>query len=238
MKTKTSNGGSNRSRRPRYSLRKHIAFWGLTFEGRDAVFDHEQGAYYVAYLLLHRPAEPIHGMALELKANATYRPLPGESLFRNPQTGVLDALPIDAFLQQRSLRLDDAEAAFALRRTQQKLEAVLDNEDEVESVKTEAMHQLEVIYEFQKKHPTLSRDDAQRAVRAVRAAISRFRDTLVSAVDAHGERHTILRRFGQHLEKTLIIPSARYSKAQDDSTRAGIAGCFVYEPPRNITWHE
>src|SRR5437773_2606819 len=103
MKTKTSNGGSNRSRRPRYSLRKHIAFWALTFEGREAVFDHEQGAYYVAYLLLHQPPEPIHGMALALKTNAIYgvRFDPSaESLFRNPLTGKTEPLPLGATLGQ------------------------------------------------------------------------------------------------------------------------------------------
>ena len=55
---------------PRYALTKHIAFWHLTFNGQKACFDHEQGAYYVAYLLLNPPSEPIHGMALEIKSLA------------------------------------------------------------------------------------------------------------------------------------------------------------------------
>ena len=58
--------------KPQYSIRKHIAFWSLTFDGHEACFDHEQGAYYVAYLLLNPPEEPIHGMALEIKSLAYF----------------------------------------------------------------------------------------------------------------------------------------------------------------------
>src|SRR2546421_7881162 len=73
-----------------YSIRKHIAFWGLTFEGQNAVFDHEQGAYYVAYLLLNPPDEPIHGMALEIKSLAYFHQSPSvpcETFIRDPETG-------------------------------------------------------------------------------------------------------------------------------------------------------
>src|SRR5207253_689512 len=61
-----------------YAITKHTSWWHLTFNGQKAVFDHEQGAFYVAYLLLNPPSEPIHGMALELKANAYFRQSPQE----------------------------------------------------------------------------------------------------------------------------------------------------------------
>ena len=72
---KSDVGGSrsiNRVAKAQYSIRKHIAFWSLTFDGQEACFDHEQGAYYVAYLLLNPPEEPIHGMALEIKSLAYF----------------------------------------------------------------------------------------------------------------------------------------------------------------------
>src|SRR5437016_13779627 len=75
---------------PRYALTKHIAFWHLTFNGQKACFDHEQGAYYVAYLLLNPPSEPIHGMVLELKASAYFGRSPGvacNTFITDPATG-------------------------------------------------------------------------------------------------------------------------------------------------------
>src|SRR5437016_14060208 len=75
---------------PQYAITKHIAFWHLTFNGQKACFDHEQGAYYVAYLLLNPPSEPIHGMALEIKSLAyfgLFSKAACETEIINPSTG-------------------------------------------------------------------------------------------------------------------------------------------------------
>src|ERR1035437_10044355 len=53
----------------RYALRRGLGFWELTFEGQQAIFKHELGALYVACLLLDPPREPIHAVALALKAD-------------------------------------------------------------------------------------------------------------------------------------------------------------------------
>ena len=90
---------------PTYGIRKHLAFWAVDFEGQTAVFDHEKGALYVAYLLLNPPSEPIHGMALELKANAYFRQRPdgpSETLIVDPLTGA--TLTIGAFLIFRDIQ--------------------------------------------------------------------------------------------------------------------------------------
>src|SRR5438105_9449815 len=98
---------------PRFALRKDLGFWQLTFKGRQAVFKHEQGAFYVAYLLLQPPQEPIHGLALAIKVRSIY-----DKSFAVPD-----------IIQQRSLRLDEAEAVWNLRRKQHELEAILEDED-------------------------------------------------------------------------------------------------------------
>src|ERR1039457_3647279 len=54
----------------RYALCRGLGFWELTFEGRHAVFKHEQGALYVVWLLLHPPPEPVHALALALEARS------------------------------------------------------------------------------------------------------------------------------------------------------------------------
>src|SRR6266481_1496711 len=130
---------------PRYSIRKHIAFWAVDFNGQTAVFDHEQGAYYVAYLLLNPPEEPIHGMALEVKSMAyfgEYLRCPGVTEIVNPSTGETMILACDAIFEQRNFALDDADSVRPLRREQLELEAILDNESASEPVKAEVHREL------------------------------------------------------------------------------------------------
>jgi hypothetical protein len=221
-----ANKNMNASRRsPQYSLRKDHGFWQLSFRGHSATFKHEQGACYVAFLLLHPPAEPIHGLALALKTRAFY----------SARTAAMIDAGFDGPIQQRSLALDDAEALHALRRKQLELEAIVDDDDQIEPVKAEALRELEEIYAFQKKHPARARDTAQKAVHAVRTAILRFHDHLAKAVSADGSPHPVLCPFAWHLEQHLLIPSGRYSKSRN-RLRAGLAGCFTYEPPAGVIW--
>src|ERR1051325_4222186 len=126
MKNKSTISSVKRSASPRYALRKELGFWQLTFQGKKAIFKESQGGFYVAYLLLHQPPEPIHGMALALRTNALYG-MSSQSACAthlvDPATGKPVTVESDALLQQRSLCLDEAEAAWALRKKQRQLEA-------------------------------------------------------------------------------------------------------------------
>ena len=115
-----------------YALRRGLGFWELTFDGRQAIFKHELGALYVACLLLDPPSEPIHAVALALKAR---------------ETGGETSGPAEV-IQQRSMGLDDAAAVRALWRRQRALEQVLEDDRESEPVKAEALRELEEITEF------------------------------------------------------------------------------------------
>src|SRR5207253_1689579 len=96
-------------------------------------------------------------------------------------TGAMAPLERGAAIQQRGLGLDDAETARALLRKQRELEVILDDENELEPVKAEALRELEAIIQFQKRHGRRSEDNAQKAVRAVRKAIQRFHLRLARA---------------------------------------------------------
>ena len=63
----------------RHALRRGLGFWELTFEGRQAIFKHEQGALYIACLLLDPPSEPIHAVTLALKAREMGGQAPGQA---------------------------------------------------------------------------------------------------------------------------------------------------------------
>jgi hypothetical protein len=104
---------NSKPRTPKYALRKGLGFWEVTFARRSAVIKHEQGAYYVAYLLLNPPAEPIHGMALALKTANLYGEPVAPIQIVDPATGQPLILDADAAFQQRSLGLEEAEAAGA-----------------------------------------------------------------------------------------------------------------------------
>jgi hypothetical protein len=203
-----------------YALRRGLGFWELTFEGRPAIFKHELGALYVACLLLNPPPEPIHAVALALKAREMDSQAPGPA----------------EVIQQRSMGLDDAAAVRALWRRQRALEAVLEDDREMEPVKAEAVRELEEITEFLRKSPWRSRGGAERCVRAVTRAIKRLHARLARAVDAKGLPHPVLRGFALHLHEYLLVPSGRgggYARAQAGS---GSAGCFTYEPPPGVIW--
>jgi hypothetical protein len=229
---------SNRNKKSVYGIRKHIAFWAVDFEGQTAVFDHEQGAYYVAYLLLNPPSEPMHAMALALKAHVDYEHYTGVSFIIDPFTSKVVPVDREAVIQERNLALDDAEALAGLRRKQLQLEAILEQENESEPVKAEVLAELEGIYDFQKRNPLRATDAAQSVVRAVRRAIIRFHEHLTDSLDPQGRPHPVLRGFAAHLEKCLLIPSARYSKAGHARNRAGAAGYFTYEPTPGIAWEK
>ena len=204
----------------RYALRRGLGYWELTFEGRPAIFKHELGALYVASLLLEPPREPIHAVALALKA----REMSGEPA----GTGEI--------VQQRSLGLDDAAAVRALWRRQRTLEQVIEDDQEIEPVKAEALRELEEVSEFLRKSPWRSRGGAERCVRAVTAAIKRMQRHLAEAVDAAGKPHPVLHAFARHLYEHLLIPSGRGGGYARGWPAATYPGCFTYEPPAGVVW--
>ena len=220
MKTNQQTTDQNHRDGREYTLRRGLGFWELTFEGRQAIFKQELGALYVACLLLDPPPEPIHAVALALKA----REFGGQ------------ALGPAELVQQRSMGLDDAAAVRVLWRRQRALERVLTDEQESEPVKAEALRELEEITEFLRKSPWRSRGGAERCVRAVTRAIKRLHARLAGAVDAKGLPHPVLRAFALHLHEYLLVPSGRgggYARAQASS---GSAGCLTYEPPPGVIW--
>ena len=201
-----------------YALRRDLGCWAVTLAGQQASFKHQQGASYVAWLLLHPPAEPIHAVALALKA----RSLSGEI----PRVA-------EAF-QGRSLGMDDAPAARALWCRQRALERVIEDDRETEPVKAEALRELEEITEFLRQHPWRSRHGAERCVNAVRVAIKRLHASLAQAVEAGGRPHPVLSAFARHLHEHLLVPSGRGGRY----ARARCPGCFTYEPPQGVVWAE
>src|SRR5207247_3115736 len=113
----------------------------------------------------------------------------------DPSTGKSAPLASHARIQERNLALDDAQALRAILRKEKELEAILDDENESEPVKAEALRELEAIAEFQKHHGRRTQDSAQRAARTVRKAIHRFHRHLLAAIGPDGKPHPVLAPF-------------------------------------------
>jgi hypothetical protein len=219
---KTNQAITNRSRPDggQYAMRREADTWEVTFEGRKASFKHELGALYAAYLLQEPPREPLHGVALALKARVKL----GQTVSS------------DEVLQERVMGLEDAAAVRALWRRQRELERILRDRLEIELVKAEAQSELEEITERLRQSPWLSRRGAERCARAVAVAIKRLHAHLAAAVDAEGRPDEVLRGFALHLQEHLLIPSGRGFGRAGKWVASVPSGCFTYEPPQGVGW--
>ena len=215
----------------RYSLRKGLRAWDLVFDGAPAVLRHEQGIVYVAWLLGHPSVEPVH--ALQVIANTHSV---SNAIRKSVEISAPAVSTPHARIQERALGMDDLESIRLLRRKERELEAILASEDEAEPVKAEALRELDQIARQQRHHWRRSEDHAQKSVRAVRRAIIRFYSRLQKATNPEGGPHPVLGPFAEHLDRHLLIPSARYSGLRGSFARSGRVGCFIYEPPAGVIW--
>ena len=120
--------------------------------------------------------------------------------------------------------------------TKTQLETILEDPMQSDQMKADVSRDLESIYAFEKQNRHRTTDMAQKAVRSVRMAIKRLHQRLSVATDQRGKPHPVLVPFAGHLHKYLIVPSARYCSPRGLLARAGLAGCFTYEPPENVVW--
>jgi hypothetical protein len=213
-----------------------LGFWRLTFAGQDAIFKHEQGANYVAYLLLNPPKEPIHALDLCVRLSTPERKGSVITELVDPTSGEVVPLAPGARLQERGLALEDAATMRAVLRTQEQLEALLEDEDRTEPERVEAQRELIALYDYEKKNSRRIRDNAGRAADAVGRAIKRFYENLAVAVEASGRPHPVLRAFAEHIRQHVLIASGRCCVRGGPRPGVGLAGCFTYEPPGGIVW--
>jgi hypothetical protein len=140
-------------------------------------------------------------------------------------------------IQQRNLGLDDAESLRCLRQHEEKLHAIIDDPDQIDPVKEEAIRELKEIYEWMNKNPWRTRDNSQRCVRAVTMAIKRLHKRLSKATTMHRRPDPVLRGFADHILRYILIPSGR--GGIHGGARRGLpisGGCFTYEPPSQALW--
>jgi hypothetical protein len=194
-------------------LRAGCGAWELEFAGGRAVLKGDLGLSYVAYLLLHSGDQPLHAVQLVARVR-------GRSADQD--------LPACEIIQ-RSLGLDAVESSMLLLEQEARLQAVLEDPDALEPVKTEAARHLEELAHFQKTHAFKTTDLAAKVSDSVRKAIRRFLRRLETARDANDLPHPVLGAFAAHLHSHLRLPS----RGSHGSTNAG---CYAYTPPPDTRW--
>ncbi len=197
-----------------YVIRQGLRVWKVVFDGKEAELKDEKGLHYVAYLLKNPPMSPIHGV--ELAALLGSR----------------------AAIQELSLRREDATALLEIQREAKELAAVREDPEASDMEKDEARQRLQELAELRAQGAKHPESNAERTVRAVRKAIQRLHRRLATAKDRHGKPHPVLRPFALHLEKHLLNPSARFAGHGSARVKAGVAGCFTYEPPPGVSWSD
>jgi hypothetical protein len=147
-----------------------------------------------------------------------------------------EVLDVGGTIQERSVALDERESRRALIEQRRRLEALAKDESAPMFRRKAAKRDIAAIAKFLRLEPGRPTDEAQRSVRAVRMAIRRFHRNLVAAGKQGDRCGSVLAAFANHLERHLLIPSARFSGSRAREARGEMAGCFVYERPRGVEW--
>jgi hypothetical protein len=113
-------------------------------------------------------------------------------------------------------------------RLQEKLEALLEDEDTTEPEKEEIQRQLIDLYAYEKKRGPRVRDSAAKASDAVGRAISRLQKRLTKAVQADGTPDRTVRSFGELIYKRILRPSGRARRPGGVKLSRGTGGFFRY----------
>ena len=219
---------------PRYSLRKGLGCWELVLDGRRATVDDVRGVHIVAYLLRNPPPERIHAVDLEKLVWAqgfvgeTSSPLATESAAELDE----QHLTVRSEPSGMTRSADDNEL---LKRKVRELLDIIRDETLPAAEREDARDKLDEISRAMSGSKGISRDAAQ-AVERVRKSILRLQEQLATAMDEHQQPHEVLRAFGEHIRKFVIVPSARFTKSKTSRNQAGVAGTFTYEPPPGVKW--
>ena len=99
---------------PRYALRRDGNLWHLTFDGRQAILNHEQGICYVAEMF-SRPGERVKKLNLAAKYSSPKSNRRGSLEIYDPATGKYDTPASTEAVHEAALAADDNESRRAYK---------------------------------------------------------------------------------------------------------------------------
>jgi hypothetical protein len=195
---------------PPYALHLHHRIWHLWFEGLPSFLDDEYAVRYLAWLLTH-PLDPIHGYDLYMLSNPLTPGDNGPHELANPITGEIVTLPSNARIQEANLAHDlhpELTPEFKnLLAEIADLKTITENEAASQLERDEAAAELKQKRKLLSALSNRAKDGAEKAVKTVRRALTRFHEQLKNAVDENGNPHHLLRAFAKHIFEQIILPS-------------------------------
>jgi len=118
---------------------------------------------------------------------------------------------------------DEARIAKILLRKQNRLEAIVDRDDEDDIVKLEALRELIVLDEMKQLYFSQIAREARNAGEVMSETLRELHAMLAAAVDVRGHPHPVIRDFAMHLLHYVLMPSDRVSAKES-------VALFVYRP--------
>jgi hypothetical protein len=205
-----------------YRLRRSLKNWRLVFKGGDEVLPDERGVALIEYLLKNPPDEPIHATVLESKVVGV-----------TTDTGIPGA-DIGGIVQEGTGKKLNSGENTILKQKLTELKEAMDDKLSPESERNKARDEFEELVHEASHGPKMP-DAAGRVADRVRKAMRRLIDDLKDAKLRPGVPNTVLREFGEHLEKHVWLPSMG---ARGRIGAAGKAGCFTYVRPPGVKWRD
>jgi hypothetical protein len=227
--------GRFRRNQPRYALHREGSLWRLTFDEGRAILKHEQGICYVAEML-SQPGKWVKKLNLAARCSSPRSQGGGGIEIYDPATGNYEPPASMEPVHEAALATDDDEARRAYQARARELKETIDDPTETERAKVEARKELEAIVAHLSKDSRTVRDPTKAAGDAVHIGIKRFLRNLVEQGDTVSSPLAVRRRFAEHLQRYLVVPSRRYVAPGARKARGELTGCLLYDPPGETRW--
>jgi hypothetical protein len=223
----------------RYTLRREPACWVLVFSGQRAYLKYELGLAYAAYLLLH-PGEHVPSAVLFSKFSAGHRKDLAAPELPYPETGLRLPLTDGVGLAQLRSVQDEAEAQSRYRAQLREYKEAFNDGSIPEPEREDARRLHDELLAFLKQHYRPEPDPGGDVTRVVHRSIQRLCARLRKPVDGQGVPDSVALAFAEYIERHILIPSRRYTRAKAGANvhvaRGGLAGRLIFECPPGDHW--
>lgn len=202
-----------------YRLRKGHGVWSLVFDGMEGVIEDCRAMTLLNHLLKHPRDEAMHAVELE-------------AVVAGHGAGDADR---EAVVQEGSGGRLNAGSNTILKQKLRELKEAIDDDTLPESERDKAQAEFDELLRAAGRGGKMA-DAATRAAERVGKALKRLQRDLAGAETKPGEPNIVLRAFGEHVRKHVLVPSLRYAGLRGKRSAGRKAGSFIYERPPDVTW--
>ncbi len=232
-------GGKGEAGPFRYSLRRQGWCWVLDFIGGRACLKPEIGLSYVGWLL-SAPDEAVPCAKVFSRFSAGHRKgLPIAEL-PDPETGASREVTDGVGIAQLPASQDEAEARSRYYGQLREYREAIEDPAIPESERAEAQRSYDDLAAFLQEHYQRAPDPGRAVTKLVHRSIRRLCDHLREPMPGERAPNPVAAAFGEYLEKHILVPSRRYTRAKRGAhvriARGELAGRVIFECPPGDRW--